>query len=449
MEKKDYVIVVVCSVLLFLWFANQPTVSIPEPTPNTSTTESQTQDRSPEIDPPAAVDIDTISTPHTDTDIASTSSVLPPEYASLPPANPITLKINDSASITISPQLGGITSISLFKYHDKDALTTMKLGNESRPMHEIQDMSRNWTFSNAKVTRVGDFQISVSRAVVGQPLIINQEWRLDKSNPYRCEYSVIIKNYGAGSETLDSLAIGCGALQPLETAKGFMGAGGMDQRVDLLMSGKDSPKTINVAKIAEYDTEDRRESQTWRHDWIAVQNKYFTSIVSGKFPFSGCLLATEDANSDRMNPDPSKAEWLHGYTFLPKTTVPPGLTREWTFDCFIGPKRYGLLKELGGNQESVLQFDLFMLFHFDWMKGISLGILWGLNRLESIFNNYGIAIIIITLIIRTVFWPITHQSTVWSKKNAKNATQAPGNSQQIQERPAENATKNHGLLSRE
>lgn len=49
---------------------------------------------------------------------------------------------------------------------------------------------------------------------------------------------------------------------------------------------------------------------------------------------------------------------------------------------------------------------------FGWCRWICYPIVWLLNALEGVFGNYGVAIILLTLIIRLVFWPLTHKSTL-------------------------------------
>ncbi|MBN2684728.1 MAG: membrane protein insertase YidC, partial [Pontiellaceae bacterium] len=43
-------------------------------------------------------------------------------------------------------------------------------------------------------------------------------------------------------------------------------------------------------------------------------------------------------------------------------------------------------------------------------------LLWTLNRFDDIFHNYGVAIILLTLVVRVLFWPLTHKSTESMKR---------------------------------
>ena len=420
MDKKDIGTVIVCLILLFLWFAYQgslapPIPNNPEQVEQLETSQDQGTVNDYSVTNAAKTDKTVDSTVNTATEIDPESAFIP-EYSDLPEASPITLTVEDRTDFTIDPEKGGITGVTIHEYHDKDGIQKMHLGLDDVPTLDAQNRDGSWKFSHAKIESVDREHLSISRAILGTALVLEQSWKIQQDHPYDLNYVLTIKNLGTESINIEDILVNCGTLQPLDTAKGFMGAGGIDQRADALLAGKTSPKTINVDKISGYDDSDREKVKNWRLDWLAVQNKYFVSLISGEVPFSGCNLFTIDREDKLGGSAKDPSVYVGGCVYLPKARLDAGKSHSWQMSYFSGPKKYDLLKKLGQNKESILQFDLFLLFHFKWMKGISLGILWSLIKLEGVFHNYGVAIIIITILIRAVFWPITHQTTVWSKK---------------------------------
>ena len=71
---------------------------------------------------------------------------------------------------------------------------------------------------------------------------------------------------------------------------------------------------------------------------------------------------------------------------------------------------------MGQNQDRVMQFDLFMFFQFKWMEAISSLIFWLLLTFESYLPGYGWSIMALTVLIRTIFWPVTHRATMLSRR---------------------------------
>ena len=151
-------------------------------------------------------------------------------------------------------------------------------------------------------------------------------------------------------------------------------------------------------------------------DWIAVKNKYFTQILTPEVAAKqGTALAEH-----------GPAEHSSFLGLFPKTTIPiarvaaglsfpdldisPGqtVTRNATF--YIGPKVYNLLKANGPHQEDVLQLGF-------W-RPIGIGILkvmvWFHDHIWP--YNYGLAIILLTFLIRIIFWPLNHKSMVSTRQ---------------------------------
>ena len=67
-----------------------------------------------------------------------------------------------------------------------------------------------------------------------------------------------------------------------------------------------------------------------------------------------------------------------------------------------------MLKEIGFNLDKALNFG--------WFDVIAKPTLWLLNFFNEYFRNYGIAIILVTVLFKAVFWPIT-QKGMKSMKN--------------------------------
>ncbi|MCI5127838.1 MAG: membrane protein insertase YidC, partial [Candidatus Electrothrix sp. AUS3] len=86
----------------------------------------------------------------------------------------------------------------------------------------------------------------------------------------------------------------------------------------------------------------------------------------------------------------------------------PGEAKEFRYEGFFGPKKLAYLKETG--------YDLAEAINFGWFDILAKPMLYLLNFFYSLFGNYGIAIILLTCLIKGAFWPIT-QKGMKSMKN--------------------------------
>ncbi len=128
--------------------------------------------------------------------------------------------------------------------------------------------------------------------------------------------------------------------------------------------------------------------------WLAVKNRFFVSaLASATLPISGF-----DAVVSRV---PDMAEYkLRHVSASAKFAGCNGAVNEMTF--YLGPKKQDLLWDLG--MKDVMEFGM-------W-RWVCYPMVWVLNLFHSWIPNYGIAIILLTILVRLVFWPLTHKSTV-------------------------------------
>ena len=89
-------------------------------------------------------------------------------------------------------------------------------------------------------------------------------------------------------------------------------------------------------------------------------------------------------------------------------TLAPGQTLEQSFEIYAGPKDLSQLRKLGRGQEAVMNFGMFGF--------VSEFLLWAMNSLNAIFHNYAAAIIVLTLIIKSLLWPIQNKATNQMRK---------------------------------
>jgi YidC/Oxa1 family membrane protein insertase len=92
----------------------------------------------------------------------------------------------------------------------------------------------------------------------------------------------------------------------------------------------------------------------------------------------------------------------------PLDTLQSGAEKTYKYKIYYGPKKVQLLRDLGYNLERSVNFG--------WFDILARPTLWLLNFLEGFVKNYGIAIILVTVMFKVIFWPIT-QKGMKSMKN--------------------------------
>jgi YidC/Oxa1 family membrane protein insertase len=169
----------------------------------------------------------------------------------------------------------------------------------------------------------------------------------------------------------------------------------------------DEQVILNAPSIGETNKED----YNGRIDWIAVRNKYFAAVIIPEDP-----LKVEGAYIEafqEVRPNNGVAEFYNNRLILPFNNT--NYEKE-SFKLYIGPIDYTTLKDQGNNLQALVDFGSFFGLKFI-VRPIAEYILLPLfNFLHLFIPNYGFVIVVFSLIIKIVVYPLTKQSYQSMKK---------------------------------
>lgn len=89
-------------------------------------------------------------------------------------------------------------------------------------------------------------------------------------------------------------------------------------------------------------------------------------------------------------------------------TLQPDSSKDYSYTLYMGPKKLAILQGVGHNLAHAVDYG--------WLDIIAKPMLWLLNFFHGFARNYGLAIIMLTIVIKLAFWPIT-QKGMKSMKN--------------------------------
>jgi len=147
-------------------------------------------------------------------------------------------------------------------------------------------------------------------------------------------------------------------------------------------------KSIKREKSAEISKEETLGPDV---SWGGFERKYFMAVIIPENPSLTSMSMSRDANH-------MIAVNLKGT----KNAIPPAQSASFKYNLFIGPKDYSMLKKLGLSLEEAIEFESFI----PGLKWLSIGLLIFIKFLYQFIANYGIAIIILTVLIKIIFWPL-------------------------------------------
>ena len=233
---------------------------------------------------------------------------------------------------------------------------------------KVSDKVKN---SGENVVRVGTNGVSVGAMLKG--LSKNEMLSID-SLPALAQAKV--RHWGSEKATKQYLVGG--------TAGGGFGCGGAP----------------SAAGMADQVTVPVSEPQTW----VALKSRFFVTALSSSETNCGFVVkAVRDIAKPTYVLSTVSAQML-----FPGCVLGQGETITRDYTLYIGPKKLSLLQTMGNGMDAVMEFGM-----FTWFCKL---LVPTLNFFHKIIPSYGVAIILLTFLVRIVFWPLTHKSTVSMRK---------------------------------
>ena len=124
-------------------------------------------------------------------------------------------------------------------------------------------------------------------------------------------------------------------------------------------------------------------------DWIATRSKYFVAatVATNETKFLGASVTASNNRNEIYTID----------TYLNPNT-------KSFFSFYLGPLEYERIKDLGVGLESTMDFGWAII------RPISKGVLWALKSMHNYIPNYGIVLIIFSVLVKLAVYPLTKKS---------------------------------------
>lgn len=161
---------------------------------------------------------------------------------------------------------------------------------------------------------------------------------------------------------------------------------------------------------ATHDGEKYTKDINGKVDWVAVRNKYFSVILAPKNPSDDGGAYIEGFHKQNLL---GVREY---YSISLKVPFRNQKHQKDSFKLYLGPIDYDILKSYGKNFEVIVDFGSFFGLKFI-IRPISEYILLPLMQfLHKFIPNYGLVIIVLSIIIKFALHPLTRQSMKSMKK---------------------------------
>ena len=370
--------------------------------PETKSTAAQ-----PTATPPASAPADSTAAPAAAGNAASASTSEPKQ----------TVKLDSAGAEWIFTNRGGGIERVTLKGHTTEsdrAVSLNEFGNipigalteaYESPILENFLMEAGADSKSVVFRRTDPRQITIIKSFTLQAL---QEGAKQKADPYIANLEIKIINQSGSPVTVPAYSVRAGSGAPLHL-KDLPIYTGVNRMIGTNGKFLDTTWFDGGGFLGFGKTPRPVYSETGAISWIGVTNQYYATILS-------CIgSAGSEALASRIVVAP--ADWtatgraaegqipyaVEGAMRLASQSLEPGKEIVHKFAIYAGPREFSRLQALGGGQEEMLDFGMFSI--------VSRILLSSMNGLKGMLGSYAAAIVLLTIFIKLLMWPLQTKST--------------------------------------
>jgi YidC/Oxa1 family membrane protein insertase len=255
----------------------------------------------------------------------------------------------------------------------------------------------------------------VLRGRLPSGLWAKKTWSLVESgNPgdaYRLDLKVQLENVNDSTVNLDAFSIFLGTASPLDNVE--QGA----QTGFVVRDDRDFSFTAVNAFAGGWFSKEKSIITTplSRGDLAGVVNQFFATVIKPVEPGESLLWSKATDVSVQDGAKPVKA--IRAGLRFPALVLSPGEQRGFSYEVFTGPKQNRILRKMGDDWGELMNYGFFSPFSrfMNWS-------LWWVHAATAKVSgkwSWGLSVVVLTLLLRTVIWPLYNRSNRTMKRMAK------------------------------
>lgn len=253
-------------------------------------------------------------------------------------------------------------------------------------------------------------------AELGKGVVLQRIYTLPDSDsgqePYNIEHKTVLRNGSESPRTFSTLYFNLGTAHAIseKQPQSFLNVGYFDGNkarfigIDKLMGGG----FLSFLGFGSSEPVEKLEKSV-RSEWVSVKNQFFASILSSETP--GRELSIHKVDLPGSEEGPPQRPGISASVGYDIGTVGAGSAESLNFDFYIGPKEFKRLQSMDNRQDEVMQFG--------FLGVISKMLLSFMYMIHAFVPNWGWSIVIMTICIKLLFWPLSAKASRSQKRMAK------------------------------
>lgn len=246
---------------------------------------------------------------------------------------------------------------------------------------------------------------------------LNEEGNYTFPDPYVILHETRFVNESGSDLNLSRLWVNVGTAPPTEgdTMQEFLNFGYYDgEDTDFLKMSKFIGSKGFFLGIGSSTGRPVIEEKVQPLIWASVKNQFFAAVLTPDLPGKGIYAKPVDLSAILGIENPRMQQGLTGSIEFNLGRLPAGGEQLLGMQYYVGPKEYTRLRELGKDQSAVMQFGFFSFIS----KGLLLALIWIHDIVVYVSPTWawGWAIILLTVLIKGILWPLTQVQVKSAKR---------------------------------
>ncbi|MDQ2867647.1 MAG: membrane protein insertase YidC [Verrucomicrobiota bacterium] len=312
---------------------------------------------------------------------------------------------NSDMELHLTNRGGGISEVVFLDQVD-DSGAPVRLNSPTRlPIGAFVETPGAATLPEFTMTREGDSVVMTRAATNGVSVKKTFSFppTTEKRDNYLVALDVELKNTSAARVQQPEYFISLGSAAPLHPrdfptyTRLAWCENGAGKGINVSWFGAQTIPIVGIQKRAAMEF--YREKIVKGAEWAGVANQFFTTLIT---PLNGPGVELWGQRFVTGENGTVPVYGIEGALALPQVDLAPGEVKTLHFQIYSGPKIYRRLAQLSHHEAEIMDFGMFKL--------VCQALLNFMNLLQHWVGNYGIAIVLMTVCVKAVLWPLQNKA---------------------------------------
>jgi YidC/Oxa1 family membrane protein insertase len=388
MDRTAWIVVGLCVIGLVVWEFYLTKQMAPRPAPVSGAARQASATATPAI-------VAASPSPMATTETAPTSLESVPSFT-----EKIETLRNSDVELRLTNRGGGITEAVMLNQIAEDAKRVIVNSPRHTPVGAIIDDPAKPALPEFTLSHQSNSSISCE-LTTPDGIAVRKKFSLlqssERKDNFLVELNVDVQNTGAEPYTKGDYFVALGSATPIHPRDypyytrlvWCINGKARDRNVSAFQGSGGVP----ILGIGQHPAQPFFQENFAGAEWTAVTDQFFATIIAPLNAKATGIWGHSFEVSAQQN-----MVGIEGAMRMPGFQLQPGQTYNARFQIWAGPKIYHRLAQLDHNEAEIMNFGVF--------KVVSQFLLNFLNTIHSVVKSYGISILMLTLVIRLVLWPL-------------------------------------------